>query len=1377
MPSKPITNTLFAKQRYDIIYVYSDEYPDTWIAPRLGNGYVTNSLQEAKEKIKKGGNIYVGQGTFKPTKVCEELAAESGAVRDRCRTFDLSNLVGVSIYGGFFGNETTTDIGVPGGRKASYDWFTRYTFDYPTVLSGDHTGVDGDKSYHVVYTSCDISEARNILSSITITGGNADGGGLNRYGGGVYLNHTATRTLVLRGCNIIYNKAIYGGGMYDKLYNSQIFMPEDCLIAWNSAVKYGGAYVRYPNLLRFSFIDNVVSNDVSEFGYDKMYGSINSYAIISCYFHSLENTDFRSINGVGGHFHIVNSLCVNAYISHPAGGIIVINTTIIGKHTMWINTAFDGVNRPSLYNSLWFGELEIVDYSTVVPNVELLNCHVKTLIDSTATGIVVLPQLSITQADFKDPSNNDYSLKPWSAGINAGDNALAYGTVDLAGKPRIKETVDLGCFELQETRYSLEIQVGDVNATALNGATVVVDGKTMTTVDGLAFILLLEDHTYDVQVSLDGYNSQSNEVTMDVDNKVIAFALVDTSCDATIQVQDEDGNPLSGVELTYDNASEVIGTSIADGVIKDLLSQTLVISNIVDPVKLSLYHPNHVYKAQALTLNSKTTDYNEVVTMAKKLNKVDIVVKENVYNDYMSGELIIDGESYYECIFQLFLPTGNYPFSLYEAGYNTIEDTLVITEDTQVELVLESLSYQIKFIVKNSAGAAMQGAEIAIADQTRIVGEMEGFSVNEAAIILVGNQGYNYTISRYGYEDYSGNAYIGDCNEIVNVILQAIYNTMTFYVMLDGLPIAGAVVMVDNVIHYTDVNGEFSGQYPFGTHEWSVSYDGYITKSGSEVIRGLDVSYIKDLTKASRMVTFNVKDGDDVASVGTPIVVAGQTLTTDADGKASIELPIGTHAYSIAKYGYNTHSSSVVVAYADIQEDVTFELNDAFVNYSFRTLDTWQAPLSGVVIQIKEAQTGEIKEYVSDGSDYITVTVRKAYNSNYYTTVTYLYNDYESGIANLQIYQPGLHTQTIRYYGGRGIESNPWRISRTCDISELYQRHSSNRYYQQVNDISLSGISHNPIGSKASPFKGQYDGGNYNLTDMRVVKSDEAAYLGLFGYTSRDDIASHQGIINVNLKDCYVQGGSDIQASEDFGTIGSLVGYNDAEILNCSATGDIVSRSCGGLVGITGNLSKIKYTRTDVNIISYDRGYIGGFVARNYGSIFSCEANGSITATSPYCVGGFVGAHRYTDSIYGIDSCRCTGSINVNGNVNSVSWASDKAVGSFCGYAHDGIIIGCYTISPITCEDSDYKLGGFLAEGRVTDGGWFHSDTYEFTVDYSYYNETDSQVTREKSHGGTESTQAKMMCTPDISLYDNDHWGAWDLQVGAYPTLKFLNRD
>ncbi|GAG07955.1 unnamed protein product, partial [marine sediment metagenome] len=177
-------------------------------------------LQDGLAAAAGGDEIWVAQGTYNP----DASLADPNGSGDRTATFDL--ISGIKLYGGF-----------PTGGGL---WADRDPGTSPTILSGDLNGDDvgftnnGDNSRHVVTTS--YVDPNTVLDGFIITGGNADGSGIDGYGGGTS-NYQSSPTI--KNCTFTTNTATKRGGALFSKQSGPIVT--NCIFSGNSAANAAGA--------------------------------------------------------------------------------------------------------------------------------------------------------------------------------------------------------------------------------------------------------------------------------------------------------------------------------------------------------------------------------------------------------------------------------------------------------------------------------------------------------------------------------------------------------------------------------------------------------------------------------------------------------------------------------------------------------------------------------------------------------------------------------------------------------------------------------------------------------------------------------------------------------------------------------------------------------------------------------------------------------------------------------------------------------------------------------------------------------------------------------------------------------------------------------
>jgi len=152
-------------------------------------------------------------------------------------------------------------------------------------------------------------------------------------------------------------------------------------------------------------------------------------------------------------------------------------------------------------------------------------------------------------------------------------------------------------------------------------------------------------------------------------------------------------------------------------------------------------------------------------------------------------------------------------------------------------------------------------------------------------------------------------------------------------------------------------------------------------------------------------------------------------------------------------------------------------------------------------------------------------------------------------------------------YGGSGTSNNPYLISNGNDLQDLSLTtcHWDN-HFQLTADLDLTGVAMTPIGTRAKPFSGTFDGNGHTIVNL-TIDLPGASYVGLFGFADNavdPDTIFNLGLINPNvtgnvivgalagslrnggLSGCYTDGGSVSGNTSIGGSVGGLVGGNSA---------------------------------------------------------------------------------------------------------------------------------------------------------------------------------------------------------------------------------------
>ncbi|MDR2498461.1 MAG: fimbrillin family protein, partial [Tannerellaceae bacterium] len=162
--------------------------------------------------------------------------------------------------------------------------------------------------------------------------------------------------------------------------------------------------------------------------------------------------------------------------------------------------------------------------------------------------------------------------------------------------------------------------------------------------------------------------------------------------------------------------------------------------------------------------------------------------------------------------------------------------------------------------------------------------------------------------------------------------------------------------------------------------------------------------------------------------------------------------------------------------------------------------------------------------------------------------------------------------------------NGPHSISSTSDLTTLASEVTGGNAYQGVsfelaNDIDLTGISWAPIGAYGSPFKGNFDGQGYTISNL-TINDASLEDAGLFGPLNGATVKNLVLDVNITAK----------------GYVGGVASYVEGgSIENCTVSGTISANDniVGGIVGQIKSGGTMKNCSSSANV-STTHGYIGG---------------------------------------------------------------------------------------------------------------------------------------------------------------------------------------
>jgi gliding motility-associated-like protein len=370
--------------------------------PGAGTSWATafTDLNAALTLAATGGTYYncqiwVAQGTYKPT-----------TTTDRTATFLIQGMV--SVYGGFFGNETTL-----GARN----WTAN-----PTILSGD-IGVVGnmaDNSYNVVTIYNNFNNA--ILDGFTIQDGNGN------------QNYPATTALQqynqAGGVLVIAPTNVYTGATVDH-----------CIIQSNFGV-YGGGACTYASgnnaVIEVEFLHDLFQNNTSVMG--------GGLAWVS--------------TGGGAGLTDAESCIFNANSSPASGGSAIMADVDASRGGLEVDNCTFYNNPAPLFNNIKtnggsgnFAVNDCIMWQSGGPYTGALSIGTAAMVEN-CDQYVATPTAGNTNNDpeFVDASAGNFHLQPCSPDIDLGGEPALNSTTDYDGNPRIQNNnIDWGAYETSKT--------------------------------------------------------------------------------------------------------------------------------------------------------------------------------------------------------------------------------------------------------------------------------------------------------------------------------------------------------------------------------------------------------------------------------------------------------------------------------------------------------------------------------------------------------------------------------------------------------------------------------------------------------------------------------------------------------------------------------------------------------------------------------------------------------------------------------------------------------------------------------------------------------------------------------------------------------------
>ena len=248
---------------------------------------------------------------------------------------------------------------------------------------------------------------------------------------------------------------------------------------------------------------------------------------------------------------------------------------------------------------------------------------------------------------------------------------------------------------------------------------------------------------------------------------------------------------------------------------------------------------------------------------------------------------------------------------------------------------------------------------------------------------------------------------------------------------------------------------------------------------------------------------------------------------------------------------------------------------------------------------------------------------------------------------------------------GSGTEADPYQINSAADLAYLASSVNAGNTYEGLYfvlnvNVNLNTKSWTPIGTKANPFAGIFDGNGNKIYNLSVTI--DVANAGLFGYVSG------------TIKNLGIESGTVAPVATAASIyVGSLVGYLTGIVENCYSRATVSPSItniiyAGGLIGYVDASATVKnsYASGKVSATSSSAfAYAGGLVGANKGTIEASLAFGNVTAKGQNDTysrnGGFVATNDGTLT----DCYRCDTQVLTQNTTVGSAYCDEGVVDSY----------------------------------------------------------------------------------------------------------------
>ena len=303
-----------------------------------------------------------------------------------------------------------------------------------------------------------------------------------------------------------------------------------------------------------------------------------------------------------------------------------------------------------------------------------------------------------------------------------------------------------------------------------------------------------------------------------------------------------------------------------------------------------------------------------------------------------------------------------------------------------------------------------------------------------------------------------------------------------------------------------------------------------------------------------------------------------------------------------ANYSISTNMSSKISAYQVAEDNALMGLD---------MLNTAESTLDSVITHLQRIR--ELAEQSANGTydmrfrEAIQREVSERSNEIERLITSAQFNGRKLFESQSGLYITGDFISDVTQISEEDAIAQGYTIIRTAEDLDNIHNDLSGKYIL-MNDIDLSGIDWEPIGTLSNAFKGILEGNGFIIQNLYINSTSD--YVGLFGCSMGGEIN------NLGLENSIITGNANVG-----GIVGAV--YEQTAISNCYVTGNITgNRVVGGLVGYI-QFSGAGIVDSYVNADIKGNKTIGGIAGDLKANLTNSYATGTVTGNSS--VGGLGG--------------------------------------------------------------------------------------------------------------------------------------------------------